>query len=252
MAQRRSRPRAARSLTLVCRVRPWAQPGSSMRPRGDRGRWAEIETRCAPPSIVSVQRLQSDPPLSVWEASHRSRLVESCPWCGFTTEALAIDVAVVMVLEIPSQYRELLAHFGSLPEIDNRLRYRYDAQSWTALERIAHVADVLHASAQCEVAILDGDRDRFVPVPVGVQSAETNAAPSRVVLASLFAAAGDLGRAVSRAQPDDWCSRTRLGWPNVSMCEVLENALHESHHHLGDVEDLLNAFMHQEVGDLDG
>ena len=71
-----------------------------------------------------------------------------------------------MVLEIPSQYRELLAQFGSLAEIDNRLRYRYDAQSWTALERIAQVADVLHASAQCEVAILDGDRDRFVPVHV--------------------------------------------------------------------------------------
>jgi hypothetical protein len=171
-------------------------------------------------------------------AGRVSRLVEPCPWCGFTTEALAIDGAVVMVLGIPSQYRELLAQFGSLAEIDNRLRYRYDAQSWTALERIAHVADVLHASAQCEVAILDGDRDRFVPVHVDAPRAGANAASSRVVLASLFAAAGDLGRAVSRVQPDDWCSRTRRGWP-MSMCEVLENALHESHHHLGDVEDLL-------------
>jgi hypothetical protein len=175
-----------------------------------------------------------------------SRGVEPCPWCGFTAEALAIDGAVVMVLAIPGQYRELLAQFGSLEEIDHRLRYRYDAHDWTALEQIAQVADVLHESAKCEVAILDGDRDHFAPVHVEAPRAGTNAAPSRAVLASLFAAAGDLGRAVSHAQPDDWCSRARLGWPSVSMCDVLDNALHQSHHHLGDVEVLLNAFMYEE------
>ena len=152
------------------------------------------------------------------------------------------------MLAIPGQYRELLAQFGSLEEIDNRLRYRYDAQAWTALEQIAQVADVLHESAKCEVALLDGDRDHVGPVHVDAPRAGTNAAPSRVVLASLFAAAGDLGRALSHAKPDDWSSRTRLGSSSVSMCDVLDNALHESHHHLGDVDDLLNAFMYQEVG----
>jgi hypothetical protein len=156
---------------------------------------------------------------------------------------LAIDGAVVMVLAVPSQYRDLLAQFGPLEEIDDRLRYRGDAQGWSALERIAHVADVLHASAKCEIAILDGDRDRFAPVHVDAPRAGTNAAPSRVVLGSLFAAATDLGRAVSRAEPDDWGYRTRPGSPSVSVRGVCDDALHESRHHLGDVEDLLNAFV---------
>jgi hypothetical protein len=175
-------------------------------------------------------------------AGRASRRVEPCPRCGFTADALAIDGAVVLVLAIPSQYRELLAGFGALEDIDDRLRYRQDAQAWSALERIAHVADVLHASAKCEVAILDGDRDRFAPVHVDAPRAGTNAAPSRVVLGSLFAAATDLGRALSRAAPDDWGDRTRRGSPGVSMQEVFDDALHESRHHLGDVEDLLNTF----------
>jgi hypothetical protein len=173
-------------------------------------------------------------------AARASRHVEPCPRCGFTAEMLAIDGAVVMVLAIPSQYRDLLAGFGSLESIDDRLRYRHDAHGWSALERIAHVADVLHASAKCEVAILDGDRDRFGPVHVDAPRAGTNAAPSRVVLGSLFAAAVDLGRALSHADSVDWGGRTQEESGGVSVRGVCDDALHESHHHLGDVEVLLN------------
>ena len=223
-------------------------PTRRSRARGrDRGAVPPTVDRLSPAPAIRPATLGMGTLASVTDSAGRaSRRVEPCPWCGFTADTLAIDGAVVMVLAIPSQYRKLLAQFGSLAEIDNRLRYRYDAHDWTALEQIAQVADVLHASAKCEVAILDGDRDHFAPVHVDAPRAGTNAAPSRVVLASLFAAAGDLGRAVSHAQPDDWCSRTRLGWPSVSMCDVVDNALHESHHHLGDVEDLLNAFTYQE------
>ena len=155
---------------------------------------------------------------------------------------LAVDGAVAMVLAIPSQYRELLAGFGSLDAIDARLRHRRVAPSWSALERIAHVADVLHTSAKREVAILDGDRDRFAPVRIDAPRAGTHATASRVVLGSLFAAAADLGRAVSRAQPDDW-GQTGKGSRGDRLREVCSYALHESRHHLGDVADLLNGFV---------
>ena len=163
-----------------------------------------------------------------------------CPRCGFTTEALAIDGAVVVVLAIPSQYRDLLAGFGSLESIDDRLRYRHDAHGWSALERIAHVADVLHAAAKCEMAILDGDRDHFAPVHADAPRAGTNLAPSRVVLGSLFAAAVDLGRALSHADSVNRGGRPREESVGVRVRGVCDDALHESHHHLNDVEILLN------------
>jgi len=173
-------------------------------------------------------------------AARGSRHVEPCPRCGFTTEALAIDGAVVVVLAIPSQYRDLLAGFGSLESIDDRLRYRHGAHGWSALERIAHVADVLHAAAKCEMAILDGDRDHFAPVHADAPRAGTNLAPSRVVLGSLFAAAVDLGRALSHADSVNRGGRPQEESVGVRVRGVCDDALHESHHHLNDVEILLN------------
>jgi hypothetical protein len=145
-----------------------------------------------------------------------------CRACGFTAGLLPADGLVVAVMAIPSQYRELLTRFGPLDEIDGVLRDRHDATAWSALERIAHVADSLHASAKCAVALLEGDRGHFAVVHVDAPRAGSNAVPSRVVLASLHAAVTDLARAVSRAEVDVWARRAQLGEHSVSVRELLD------------------------------
>jgi hypothetical protein len=66
------------------------------------------------------------------------------------------------------------------------------------------------------------------------------AAPSRVVLGALFAAAVDLGRALSHADSNDWGRRSLEGSGGVSVLGVLNDALHESHDQLREVEALLD------------
>lgn len=146
------------------------------------------------------------------------------------------------VLGIPGRYRELLATHGPLDEIDDLLRTPSGDPPWSALERIAHVADSLHTSARHVVAVLAGDdRARHAPLHVDAPRAGIRSTPTRAVLASLQAAAVDLARAASQdpAQGAAWAFEPRLRDRYVEV--LLEGALAHAEHHLADVDALLAA-----------
>lgn len=149
------------------------------------------------------------------------------------------DELFFVIMSIPGEYRDLLTRHGSLDDIDALLRDRQGSTAWSALERIAHVADSLHASAKCVVAVLDGDRARYTPVHIDAARAGSNAQPSRAVLASLDAAATDLARVAGRVRGDDWERTIVLGDHSTNVRGLLEAALGEARQHLSDVDALL-------------
>ena len=156
--------------------------------------------------------------------------------------AASADELFVALMGVPSRYRNALAGYGSVDGIDAALRYRRDPTAWSALELITHVADSLHAAARCAVALRDGDRDRCVsPLHVDAPRAGANAAPALAALGALQAAATDLARAVCGLELDGSRPASRLGDTSREVRDLLELALHEAHHHLADVEVLLEA-----------
>lgn len=155
-----------------------------------------------------------------------------CCECGFRAGSLSDYDLFVAIVTTPGRYRELLARFGTLEELDQIVRERRGPTTWSALERIAHVADSFRGSARCSIALLDGGRgDASVPVHVDAPRADANAAPLSALLASLDAAVADLARAAGRLDAQERGDSRGL----------LEAALHEAAHHLADVQALLEA-----------
>jgi hypothetical protein len=153
-----------------------------------------------------------------------------CSKCGFAAGALSDYDLFVSLLGMPGRYRELLAGYGTLESIDPMIRARHDATAWSALERLAHVADAFHAAARCTVSLLEGGRASSTrPVHVDAPRADANATPARAVLAYLDAAVTDLARAVGQSDSDD--ARVR---------RLLEGAVHQASHHLADTQALLD------------
>ena len=155
-----------------------------------------------------------------------------CSECGFTAGSLSDYDLFVAIVATPGRYREFLARFGTLDELDPIVRERRGPTSWSALERIAHVADSFRGSARCTVALIDGGRgDVSVPVHIDAPRADANVSPPGAVLAALDAAVTDLARAAGRLDAQE--RRDARG--------LLEAALHEADHHLADVQALLEA-----------
>lgn len=153
-----------------------------------------------------------------------------------------LDELVVTVMAIPGRYRGMLARFGDIDEIDEVLRQRGDPMSWSALECISHVADVVHSLAKHTVAVIDGG-DLSPPVPVDAPRGGSNGAPSRAVLAALHASVVDLARAAGTVSTGS-SSVLVLGDDLVAkLIVVLEDACREAEAHLAEVETLLEVAM---------
>ena len=163
----------------------------------------------------------------------------TCPTCGFTAGTLSSDGLFVAVVSIPGEYRELLAQFGSVAELDEILRHRRDELSLSALEHIAYVSNSLHAWATRAAAILMDGRDRLPPIHVDAHSSDANAAPTPALLASLQAGTTDLARTVSHCGVDAWARSAQLDGQCVTVRDLLDAALHDALHHLTAVESIL-------------
>jgi hypothetical protein len=158
------------------------------------------------------------------------------------------DETFVALVGVPGRFRELLDRYGTLEQLDGALRARPAPGEWSVLELVTHVADSLHASARCAVALSDGDGIRARrPVHIDAPRAGANAAPTRAVLGALQAATADLARALSAAPLDragpvadpDHAPPATSGEARM----LLDRALGESDRHLVDVEELLDAVL---------
>lgn len=149
-----------------------------------------------------------------------------------------LERLVAAVMAMPARYRALLARFGDLDAIDAILRDRCDPTSWSALERIGHLADAVHSCAKDVVALTDGEAPR-PSVRVDGPRVGSNDAPSRAAIAAMHAAMTDLARAAGSVETDRSAAPVPGGDLVTMVSDVVEGALREAELTLSEVGAML-------------
>jgi hypothetical protein len=158
---------------------------------------------------------------------------EHCDACGFDG-ARYDEGSLLDALRTQGTYwRALLATSGS------DLRARPQPEVWSAIEYAAHTRDVIALHVYGVEQALTGDEPAFPPI--GDDLVESAAptyedADSDEVAAELMSQAIHLAEVAHDAGGDVWTRGLTIGDTRSDVRRLLEHALHDSLHHLGDVE----------------
>jgi hypothetical protein len=159
---------------------------------------------------------------------------EVCPECGFDGGAYD-DAALLKALRsLGARWRALVATSSG------QLRTRPEPEVWSAIEYAAHSRDVTALHVFGVEQALTSDEPAF-PAIEGenlVQSAAAaygDADPAQVV-AELERQAARLARLAHDAGTREWSKGLTIGGSRMDVRRLLEHALHDSVHHLADVE----------------
>jgi hypothetical protein len=158
---------------------------------------------------------------------------ETCDACGFDG-ADYDDAALLVALHgLGPAWRALIAGAGT------DLRTRPAPGVWSALEYAAHSRDVtvLHGFGVEQALTLD--EPVFPPVAddlADAAAASYAAQDPHDVVEALTAAADRLATGAGEAGTDAWTRGITLGDQRSDVRRLLEHALHDSTHHLADVE----------------
>jgi hypothetical protein len=158
---------------------------------------------------------------------------EHCDACGF--DGARYDDAELLraVRGLGPRWRSLLFETG--PE----LRARPAPEVWSALEYAAHSRDItaLHVFGVEQALALD--EPAFPPIEddlVSSAAASYGSADPEAVLDALEDQATRLAQLVDDAGRDRWSRGLTIGADRSDVRRLLEHALHDSLHHLDDVE----------------
>ena len=158
---------------------------------------------------------------------------EHCDACGFDGARYDNDSLLDALHGQGAYWRAMLATSGS------NLRVRPEPQVWSAIEYAAHTRDVVALHVYGVEQALTGDEPVFPAISDDlVESAATtygDADPDEVVaeLASHVARLVDVAKDAGGAT---WARGLTIGDSRSDVRRLLEHALHDSMHHLGDVE----------------
>jgi hypothetical protein len=144
---------------------------------------------------------------------------------------------VVALLGLTAQYRELLGD-GS-PEQVERLLARSGPGSWSALDYVAHVAELLHSTSKRLLLLFEQPGREVSPPHLEAVSATARGANPRLVLAALGTAAEGLAHVVDEADPGAWRLSARRCGATVTAGELVGEALGEARRHLEDATEAL-------------
>jgi hypothetical protein len=159
---------------------------------------------------------------------------EVCAACGFDGGRYDDASLLGELRALGSRWRGLLASAGS------QLRVRPEPEVWSAIEYAAHSRDItaLHAFGVEQALTLD---EPVFPAIEADELIESAAATYRdldvgEVLGALEAHADRLAQLADDAGPGAWSRGLTIGDDRSDVRRLLEHALHDSQHHLGDVE----------------
>lgn len=158
---------------------------------------------------------------------------ERCDACGFDGASYGNASLLDAVRGLGPRWRSLLAAAGS------ELRERPEPEVWCALEYAAHTRDItaLHVFGVEQALTLD--EPSFPPIGddlVESASASYRTADPEVVVDVLEEQAMRLAQLADGAGPDRWSRGLSIGGDRSSIRRLLEHALHDSLHHVEDVE----------------
>jgi hypothetical protein len=159
---------------------------------------------------------------------------EQCGSCGFDGSGYEPEQLLEAIRGLGPAWIRLLLEAG------DELRIRPDPDTWSALEYAAHSRDVtaLHVFGVEQALTVD---DPVFPEIAGdelVQSASTSYAAQDpgVVGMELESQTRKLADLAEESGPISWSRGITIGESRSDVRFLLEHALHDSHHHLVDVE----------------
>ncbi len=161
---------------------------------------------------------------------------ERCEACGF-------DGGCYDDAELLAELRALAGRWAALLDGvgEAELRARPAPEVWSAIEYLAHSRDITGLHAFGVEASLTGEEPDFGDI--GDELVEGSAASDddvvadpAALIAELDAHAGRLADLAAAAEPQAWTLGLTIGGERSDVRRLLEHALHDSVHHLDDVE----------------
>jgi hypothetical protein len=159
---------------------------------------------------------------------------ERCGVCGFDGSAYGDASLLAAIGELGARWRALLAQAGS------DIAVRPQPKTWSALEYAAHSRDVTALHVFGVEQALNDDEPAY-PAIDGAELIDTAAAPYSnedpdAVVEHLDRQALRLRDRAAAAGADVWWRGITIGDHHSTVRRLLEHALHDSVHHLDDVE----------------
>jgi hypothetical protein len=162
-----------------------------------------------------------------------TRQHERCDACGFDGAVYTDSPLLDALRSLQASWREQLAAASA------ELRTRPAPDTWSAIEYAAHSRDITALHAYGVEQALTQDEPAFPPVGDDLAEAAAvayaDADPDEVVQV-LGVAAERLARLAEDAGVDAWTRGLTVGEARSDVRRLLEHALHDSRHHLDDVE----------------
>ena len=164
---------------------------------------------------------------------------ERCPSCGFDGSVYDDRSLVDTIIGLGSRWRALLIE--AAPE----LRVRPEPETWSAIEYAAHSRDITALHVFGVEQALTEDEPAYPAIEADALI-ETSASTYRdedadVVVVQLDREARRLGASAADAGAANWSRGITIGDERSTVRRLLEHALHDSLHHLDDVNRGLQA-----------
>jgi DinB family protein len=159
---------------------------------------------------------------------------EQCEACGFDGSEYEPVLLLDAIRDLGPQWIQLLLDAG------DELRLRPAPETWSALEYAAHSRDVtaLHVFGVEQALTIDEPRFPDIAGEELVQSASASYASQDpgLVGSELQSQARRLADLAQESGPTSWSRSITIGDSRSDVRGLLEHALHDSHHHLVDVD----------------
>jgi len=159
---------------------------------------------------------------------------ERCDACGFDGSDFGSDSLLAALRELGPSWRTLLRDSG------DQLRLRPAPEVWSAIEYAAHSRDITALHAFGVEQALTTDEPAFAAIEGDdlIQSAAAtyDRADADEVVLALESEANRLADLAERAGDAAWSRGLTVGDSRMDVRRLLEHALHDSRHHLDDVE----------------
>ena len=170
---------------------------------------------------------------------------EHCAQCGFDGNHYDDRALLDALGALGLRWRELLGAAGS------NVRVRPEAGVWSAIEYAAHSRDITSLHVYGVEQALSLEEPEFPPISDDLvdsaAAAYADADPSEVA-DELAVQASQLAQVADDAGPASWSRGLTIGDSRSDVRRLLEHALHDSVHHLQDVERGLTRLANLEPG----
>lgn len=167
--------------------------------------------------------------------------MDRCNECDFLYDAIPLARVIAEIRALPSQYGDRL----TAADQAGVARFHPLASTWSALEYVCHVRDVLKVQHERLLLALTEQRPAFAPMRREERAIEEryNEQDVEGVLCEFEQAASSFADALASLNDQQWHRTAVYNWPETAertMAWLARHTLHEGVHHLRDINTIID------------